>query len=298
MKPLGPPISTTPTPIPTALLLEELPAFAADVRRAMDTAAAHRGDAYLNADGGDLGGGISTALLVRHAANHLAALQVVQAIGVPTDDLLDVGCGTGATAATMARWMGARLHLSDQDPAPLEVARRAFDPESATTDVADSPVVDVVTSMDVVEHVPAPGQADFVAALASRVRPGGVLALATPDESSYPGGWSGYRPHIGCLSPTQLGQLLDKVTGRPVTVLRLSGGPFDISLARRSWERVANAAWGRMSSALPQQTAALARTGSRSQPSADAIERAAGEPVVAVDPARTRSTGLLAFVRL
>lgn len=280
------------------MILEELPAFAADVRRAMERAAPHRGDAYLNGDGGDLGSGISTTLLVRHAANHLAVLQVVQALGIATGDLLDVGCGTGATAATMARWMEATLHLSDQDPAPLEVARRAFAPASVTTEVGSSPQADVVTSMDVVEHVPPDGQAAFVAALASRVRPGGLLALATPDESSYPGGWSGYRPHIGCLSPTELGDVLTRATGRPATVLRLAGGPFDISRARQSWERVANAAWGELTARAPRQAARLARLGAAGAPTDATVERVAAEPVVAVAPSRTRSTGLLGLVQL
>ncbi|HUG83558.1 MAG TPA: methyltransferase domain-containing protein [Euzebya sp.] len=284
--------------MPAELLLTRLEDFSGHVVAAMTTAAAHRGGEYLNGDGGDLGGGVSATLVVRHAAHHLAVLQIAQAMGVAPADLLDVGCGTGAAASTLAEWMGARLHLCDQDPAPLAVAQRAFAPASATVDLADAPDADVVTSMDVVEHVAVQAQDDFVAALAGKVRPGGLLALATPDESSYPGGWSGYRPHIACLSPVQLQRLLSRATGRPATVLRLAGGPFRPHRGRQAWERAANAVWGTLSARTPDAAAALARLRTGSVPSAAAVRECAHEPVVAVAPFRTRSTGLLGIVQL
>lgn len=284
--------------MPTELLLTRLEDFSSDIVAAMTRAAGHRRGTYLNSDGGDLGGGVSATLVVRHAAHHLAVLQIAQAMGVAAADLLDVGCGTGSAASTLATWMGARLHLCDRDPAPLAVAQRAFAPTSATTDLAAAPTVDVVTSMDVVEHVPAEAQDDFIAGLAAKVRPGGLLALATPDESSYPGGWSGYHPHIACLSPIQLQRLLSRATGRPATVLRLAGGPFRIHRGRQSWERVANTVWGAVTTRSPQAAAALARLRTGSAPSTASVRECAHEPVVAIAPFRTRSTGLLGVVQL
>jgi SAM-dependent methyltransferase len=290
--------SDVPDAVPDALLLSGLDGFSADVVSAMTRAAAHRGDGYLNADGGDLGGGVSATLVVRHAANHLAVLQIAEAIGLKVEGLLDVGCGTGAPASTLAQHLGSALHLCDTDPAPLEVARRAFDPASTTTELSNAPTVDLVTCMDVVEHVPAGAQEAFVSALADRVRPGGLLALATPDESTYPGGWSGYEPHIACLSPVELQRLLERATGGTATVLRLAGGPFAINMRRQSWERVANAVWTQLTTRTPSVAMRLAKLGSRAAPLVEAVRQEAQDPVVVVAPARTRSTGLIGLVQL
>ncbi|CAN5204300.1 hypothetical protein BH23ACT9_BH23ACT9_01020 [soil metagenome] len=207
--------------MPTAFIITGLPEFAADMMAAMTTAAAHRGSGYMNADGGGLGGGASATLVVRHAANHLAVMQVARSLHLPTGDLLDVGCGTGSTASTLTAWLGSRLHLCDTDPAPLGVARRAFNPA-----------------------------------------------------------------------------MVSAATGRPATVLRLAGGPFRLDPLRQAWERIANGGWGALVRRAPHASQLLARAGSRSAPPARVIEACALEPVVAVTPERTASTGLVALVRM
>jgi 2-polyprenyl-3-methyl-5-hydroxy-6-metoxy-1,4-benzoquinol methylase len=284
--------------IPSEMLLTDLPAFCADIVSAMGEAQRHRDGAYLNGDGGDLGGGVSATLVVRHAANHLAVLQVARSLGLTDGDLLDVGCGTGAPASTLASWLGSRLHLCDQDAGPLGVAERAFAPQTATTDLATSPQGDVVTCMDVIEHLAPADQDAFVAAMAAKVRPGGLLALATPDETSYPGGFSGYHPHVGCLSPDELAALLTRATGAEATVLRLVGGPFALDRRRQVQERVLNTAWAKVLETAPAAAERLARLGERATVSAAAVDETAQVPVVAVAPSRTESTGMVGMVRL
>jgi SAM-dependent methyltransferase len=149
---------------------------------------------YANSEGGDV-------------ANDLAASAAVFGAGVPAGaDLLDVGCGTAALSAWLADRHGLRLHLSDHDPGVLAAASASFDVASTTTDLAAAPRCAVVTAMEVLEHVPPASQPEFVAALLDRVAPGGVLVLSTPDESHYPGGWSGYAPHVGCVDAARGGR--------------------------------------------------------------------------------------------
>ncbi len=100
--------------------------------------------------------------------------------------VLDVGCGGGILSEAMAR-RGARVLGIDLAPELIEVARlHALDAKLAleyrtvaaeTLAVEQPAAFDVVTCMELLEHVPDPGST--IAALASLLRPGGTLFVST-----------------------------------------------------------------------------------------------------------------------
>ncbi len=99
---------------------------------------------------------------------------------------LDVGCGGGLLSEALAR-AGAEVTAIDLAPAVLDVARLhlhesglAVDYRQVAVEVlaAESPeAFDVVTCMEMLEHVPDPGS--VVHACARLLKPGGRLFLST-----------------------------------------------------------------------------------------------------------------------
>jgi 2-polyprenyl-6-hydroxyphenyl methylase/3-demethylubiquinone-9 3-methyltransferase len=99
--------------------------------------------------------------------------------------LLDLGCGAGIAAEAFARRghdvlgldasadaiQAARAHAAGQD---LTLAYRAGDAETLLAEAAQ---FDVVTALEVIEHVA--DQADFMRLLARLVRPGGLVFVST-----------------------------------------------------------------------------------------------------------------------
>ena len=100
--------------------------------------------------------------------------------------VLDVGCGGGLLAEGMAR-RGARVTGIDLSPGALEVARlHALDGgvsvdyrQVAAEELADTDhgTFDLVTCLEMLEHVPDPGQ--VIQAIARLVRPGGDVVCST-----------------------------------------------------------------------------------------------------------------------
>ena len=100
--------------------------------------------------------------------------------------VLDVGCGGGILAEAMAR-RGAKVTGIDLADKPLKVAelhlhesnlRITYEKTSAENLAAREPAAfDVVTCMELLEHVPEP--AGMVAACARLVRPGGQVFFST-----------------------------------------------------------------------------------------------------------------------
>jgi 2-polyprenyl-6-hydroxyphenyl methylase / 3-demethylubiquinone-9 3-methyltransferase len=100
--------------------------------------------------------------------------------------VLDVGCGGGLLAEALAR-AGARVTAIDLAPGMIEVARLhaleaslAIDYRLAAAEeliVAEPGAFDVVTCMEMLEHVPDPE--GMVATLARALRPGGALFVST-----------------------------------------------------------------------------------------------------------------------
>lgn len=100
---------------------------------------------------------------------------------------LDVGCGAGLLCEPLAR-LGA--DVTGVDAAPENVAAAQHHAEagglSITYRCADvaamDGVFDLVTSMEVIEHVTDP--AAFISALADRLAPGGLMILSTPNRTA------------------------------------------------------------------------------------------------------------------
>jgi SAM-dependent methyltransferase len=219
-----------------------------EVEPFFDAARKARGSDYVNHEGGDVGGHSTERSLIRHVANYLAALQLAEDAGLH-DSVLDVGSGTGALTAWIASRLGAEMHLVDRDPGVRRVALAAFPHAHVHAALEEVPraTVGLVTAMEIVEHIRPAEQADFVADLLSRVEPGGLLVLSTPDESGYVGGWSGYSPHVGCLDAAGLEGLL-RLTAptAQVSVWRMEGDPFHLGPVRRVVQPVANRLWTRV----------------------------------------------------
>lgn len=102
---------------------------------------------------------------------------------------LDVGCGAGLLAEPLAR-LGASVTGIDAAPEVIAVARAHAAGAGLTIDYRVGDVqqldgrFDLITCMEVIEHVADPRV--FLAALARRLAPGGLLILSTPNAT----GWS------------------------------------------------------------------------------------------------------------
>lgn len=101
---------------------------------------------------------------------------------------LDVGCGAGLLAEPLAR-MGAKVTAIDAAPELIEAAKAHASGAGLDIDYRAVPIealdgrFDLVTAMEVVEHVASP--AAFVADLARRLAPGGLLILSTPNRTAW-----------------------------------------------------------------------------------------------------------------
>jgi len=126
-----------------------------------------------------------------HDINPLRLEWVDRRAGLAGKTVLDVGCGGGLLAEAMAA-RGAEVTGIDMGEAPLAVARlharnNASGPEylrtSAEQLAAERPgSFDVVTCMEMLEHVPDPSL--VVRACAALVRPGGQVFFSTINRTA------------------------------------------------------------------------------------------------------------------
>jgi len=101
---------------------------------------------------------------------------------------LDVGCGAGLLAEPLAR-LGAKVTGIDAAAELIAVAREHAAAQGLPIDYRAGTVeqladhFDLVTSMEVIEHVADP--AAFLSALAARLAPRGLLVLSTPNATAW-----------------------------------------------------------------------------------------------------------------
>ncbi len=100
---------------------------------------------------------------------------------------LDVGCGAGLLAEPLAR-LGAKVTAIDAAAELIAAARSHAAGQGLEIDYRHAAVedlgggFDLVTSMEVIEHVADP--AAFVKSLAARLAPGGLMILSTPNRTA------------------------------------------------------------------------------------------------------------------
>ncbi len=121
-----------------------------------------------------------------HDINPLRLDYIDSRTGLAGKKVLDVGCGGGILAESMAQ-RGANVTGIDMGEAPLAVARlhqlesgvdvdyRCMTAEALAEQMPHA--FDVVTCMEMLEHVPSP--ASVIAACASLVKPGGHVFFST-----------------------------------------------------------------------------------------------------------------------
>ena len=280
-----PPLPTTaPTLAELATALDEVTPWFGRARAATRAGA--------NAEGGDPASHASPTLLARHLGHYLAAAEVAG----PVDRLVDVGCGTGAFTGWLADRLGADVTVVDHDPDVLAVAAEVAGARTTARDLADVPPAPLVTAMEVLEHIVPAEQPGFCAALLGAVADDGVLVLSTPDESLYPGGWSGYAPHVGCVTAGELATLLLDAGASSVDVHRLVGGPYDPPPATRWLEAVGNRVWSRLQAVAPGLTERLAAGGGDADDPVTVDAAAVRTDLVRVLPAEEGAGGSLVAV--
>ena len=100
---------------------------------------------------------------------------------------LDVGCGAGLLSEPLAR-LGATVTALDAAQENIAIARAHAEGQGLLIDYRATPVeqldsdkFDLVTSMEVIEHVTDP--AAFIQALSAKLAPGGLLILSTPNRT-------------------------------------------------------------------------------------------------------------------
>ncbi|MCB1789851.1 MAG: bifunctional 2-polyprenyl-6-hydroxyphenol methylase/3-demethylubiquinol 3-O-methyltransferase UbiG [Gammaproteobacteria bacterium] len=121
-----------------------------------------------------------------HDINPLRLDYIDERVGLADKRVLDVGCGGGILAESMAQ-RGAAVTGIDMGKAPLEVARLHLLESGVEVDyrhiaaealAAELPAAfDVVTCMEMLEHVPDP--ASVIRACAALVKPGGHVFFST-----------------------------------------------------------------------------------------------------------------------
>lgn len=127
----------------------------------------------------------SGAFRALHLLNPVRVQFISDRVALPGAQVLDVGCGGGLLCESLSR-AGARVTGIDLAPGMIEAAQLhaaeqglpiSYAVASADLLVDSGPRYDVVTCMELLEHVPDPAR--LVATVARLVRPGGHVFVST-----------------------------------------------------------------------------------------------------------------------
>jgi 2-polyprenyl-3-methyl-5-hydroxy-6-metoxy-1,4-benzoquinol methylase len=261
--PSGEPVSTAPSLTALPAARDELEPLLA---RMLDLAER----VHHNQQGGDLSAFRNERSLVRNLANYVAAASLADTIA-PAGPVVDFGSGTGLLGGWLARRTGRPITLVDADQRLLDLGRRLLPGVATHTSLeAVAPgSVALLTAMEVIEHIPPAEQRPVTSLLLSRLAPGGVLVVSTPDERGYLGGASRYGPHIGVLTAEELADLLPAGGGWRSAVWRLESPLHTLSPVSRVLGPLGNGTWAaleRRAPALAGAIAARAAEASRRRP--------------------------------
>ncbi|MCP5476045.1 MAG: class I SAM-dependent methyltransferase [Rhodanobacteraceae bacterium] len=154
----------------------------------------------------------------------------------PGDSILDVGCGSGATAGMLAK-RGYQLVGIDPSESGIALAEEAFPDvrfaqRSAYDDLAgEYGQFDAIVSLEVVEHCFSPRV--YAANLYSATKPGGIVVISTP----YHGYWKNLALALAGkfdfhFSPLWDGGHIKFWSAKTITSLLKEAGFVDIRIQR------------------------------------------------------------------
>ena len=175
-----------------------------------------------------------------HIINPLRLKYVDDAVSVKNKDILDIGCGGGVFSEALAA-AGANVTGLDANESAINVARKHADlighpieySYSTAEEFADNSgqKFDVITCMELLEHVPEPDT--LLSACATLLRPGGDLFVATINRNpkSYTAAILGAEYLLGLLpkgthdyakfiKPSELGRWLRAIN---FSIVNISG---------------------------------------------------------------------------
>ena len=102
--------------------------------------------------------------------------------------LLDIGCGGGLLAEPLAR-LGAQVTAIDASEKNIKIAKLHAEKENlsidyrfTTAEELNAPPYDVVTALEIIEHVDHVPQ--FIETCAARLKPGGMLFISTLNRTA------------------------------------------------------------------------------------------------------------------
>jgi SAM-dependent methyltransferase len=172
-----------------------------------------------------------------HRGRRTIVRRILQRHAPPGARILDVGCGTGATTASLRRF--GDVSGIDLGPAALRHARArglSVARGSAERIPVRSAALDVVVALDVLEHLDDDRRA--LLEILRVLRPGGILLLTVP---AYAFMWSGHDNAIGHRRRYLRGELRERIVSAGFEVALCSyvmGSILPIAMAVRLAERV------------------------------------------------------------
>lgn len=124
----------------------------------------------------------ANAGLHQEAFNWLSAQIATPLAGM---SVLDLGCGTGAWLERLQQAGAGPLHGVDLDAGQFQLAGAAHTAlDFDHGDLPDTGTFDLVTGLEIIEHLSNPGR--FLQFAAGRCRPGGYLFITSPNIESAP----------------------------------------------------------------------------------------------------------------